>query len=79
MLGLNRIQHGDGVTSTSVLLNDAEDISAFIESATGMQPGYFQISAGRANLYYRSIDLDGLVVLHAHNQARARLWDQMAA
>ena len=60
------------------LLREADDITAFLLGATGMQPEYMQLSRGPANLRYRWIDLDGVVLLWGHSQAHAMWRDQMA-
>ena len=61
-----------------IFLKEADDIRAFLFEATGMIPGYLQLSAGPANLRYRQVDLDGLLILWARTKARARWQDDMS-
>ena len=61
-----------------VKLNDADEIQAFFHEATGMIPGYTQLSRGAANLTYSVVDLDGVRLLWAQNRAQALWRDQMS-
>ena len=58
---------------STLILNDADEISAYLLHETGMQAGYLQLSRGAANLKYQAVDLGGVSILWASTEADA-LW-----
>ena len=65
------------MNSYSITLRDADDIERFFLDATGMKPGYFQLSKGVADLRISTVELDGVTLVWAHTPARVRWHDQM--
>ena len=65
------------MTCHSIKLRDADEIECFFLEATGMKPGYFQLSRGQADLEIRSVELAGVTLMWARTPARVRWCDQM--
>lgn len=63
---------------TVITLSDAEEIEAFYLQTTGMKPGFLQLSAGRAGMQMRVVDLDGVSLIWARVEGRTMWQDQFA-
>ncbi|MEA2079488.1 MAG: helix-turn-helix domain-containing protein [Pseudomonadota bacterium] len=63
--------------SYSQTLKDADDIEQFYLDKTGMKPGYLQLSPGQASLRQQIIEMNGVTLIWAHAQGRARWQDEM--
>lgn len=59
-----------------IKLADAEEIEAFYLQATGMKPGFLQLSAGRAGMEMSVFELEGLSLIWATVEGRTRWCDQ---
>lgn len=76
--GVDRANQTITMIRQRILLNDSDEISAFLYDATGMIPGYTQYSAGAADLEYDVVDLDGVTLLWARGLSHCRWLDQMS-
>ena len=65
--------------TTSLALNDADEIAAFYRSTTGMSPEYLQLNAGLGGISMKVDELDGVTLVWAEAPARSRWRDQFAA
>ena len=65
--------------TTSLALNDADEIAEFYRSTTGMSPEYLQLNAGRGGISIQVDELDGVTLVWAEAAARSRWRDQFAA
>ena len=59
------------------VLRDSDEIRQFFLGATGMEPGYVQLSRGLADLRIRVVELDGMTLIWTRARGRARWRDQM--
>ncbi len=60
-----------------ITLRDADEIERFFLEATGMKPGYLQLSRGLADLRIRVVELAGVTLVWTRARGRARWRDQM--
>ena len=60
-----------------LVLRDADEIEQFFLDATGMKPGYLQLSRGLADLRIRVVELAGVSLIWTRARGRARWRDQM--
>lgn len=67
------------MSGETIHLQSDLEISAFFQQTTGMIPGYRQLSRGPADLRYRIIDLDGVILLWGENRVHSLWIDQMDA
>ncbi|MDJ0957709.1 MAG: helix-turn-helix domain-containing protein [Arenicellales bacterium] len=65
------------MTCQSITLRDADEIERFFFKATGMKPGYFQLSKGQVDLQIRSVELAGVTLMWSRTPGRVRWCDQM--
>ena len=65
------------IPSESVVLRDSEEIERYFFDATGMKPGYVQLTQGPANLRLQSIELAGVTLIWCRAQTKARWHDEM--
>lgn len=62
---------------STLRLPDADSIISFYQQATGMLPDYMQLSTGPGGLTNRVVELDGVTLIWASGQGRARWRDQI--
>lgn len=63
--------------TTTVALHDADEIEKLFLETTGMKPGYLQLSAGRAGIELRVVELAGVSLIWTRGWGRARWLDDM--
>ncbi|TNF86633.1 MAG: AraC family transcriptional regulator [Gammaproteobacteria bacterium] len=62
---------------STLRLPDADSIVSFYEQTTGMQPDYVQLSTGPGGLTNKVVELDGVTLIWAKANGRARWRDQI--
>lgn len=67
---------GGGMQIEHLVLRDSEEIEDFFVTATGMKPGFMQLSAGLVNLTIDSISLQGAELIWSQTRSRHRWRDQ---
>ena len=63
--------------SRFITLRDAEEIEEFFLEATGMKPGYLQLSSGEAPLRIQHVDIAGVTLIWTRARGTARWRDEM--
>ncbi len=62
---------------STLRLPDADSIVSFYQETTGMQPDYLQLSSGPGGLSSKVVELDGVTLIWAAADGRARWRDQI--
>ena len=65
------------MTSEDVILHDCESIERYFLNATGMKPGFTQLSAGLIELNLHTVCLAGVTLIWTHSSGHQRWRDTM--